>query len=95
MVPSFTDIQKFWEEALKLQREFIESLSSTIKLVSGFSVMSKDIAVFRAKIQSGGRISIPEAEKIALNLQEGDVVKVIVIKEGGEKNGSERNDGSG
>ncbi|MDK2877057.1 MAG: hypothetical protein PWQ22_1467 [Archaeoglobaceae archaeon] len=56
MVPSFTDIQKFWEEALKLQREFIESLSSTIKLVSGFSVMSKDIAVFRAKIQSGGRM---------------------------------------
>ncbi len=95
MVPSFTDLQKFWEDALRLQREFIESLSSTIKLVSGFSVMSKDIAVFRAKIQAGGRISIPEAEKIALKLQDGDVVKVIIVKEGGEKYGDEGNDGGG
>ncbi len=95
MVLSFTDLQKFWEDALKLQREFIESLSSTIKLFSGFSVMNKDIAVFRARIQAGGRISIPEAEKIALKLEDGDVVKVIILKEGGDKNGNEGNDGSG
>jgi len=95
MVPNLAELAKLWEETLRLQREFIESLSSTIKLVSGFSVMSRDIAVFRAKIQAGGRISIPEAEKVALKLQDGDVVKVIILKEGGEGNGNEGFDGSG
>ncbi|MCS7144582.1 MAG: AbrB/MazE/SpoVT family DNA-binding domain-containing protein [Archaeoglobaceae archaeon] len=95
MVPSFGDFQKFWEDALKWQREFIESLSSAIKLMSGFSIMSKDLAVFRAKIQAGGRISIPEAEKIALGIKDGDVVKVIIVKEGGERYGDEGVDGSG
>ncbi|MCX8172609.1 MAG: hypothetical protein N3D09_03225 [Archaeoglobaceae archaeon] len=94
MVPSFGDLQKFWEEALKWQKEFIESLSSAIKLVSGFSVMSKELAVFRAKIQAGGRISIPEAEKIALGLRDGDVVKVIILKEGGGGDGDEGVGGS-
>ncbi|MCQ4153823.1 MAG: hypothetical protein HA489_02665 [Archaeoglobales archaeon] len=95
MVPNFADIQRLWEETLRLQKEFIESLSSTIKLFSGFSFMSKEIAVFRARIQAGGRISIPEAEKIALRLEDGDVVKVIIVKEGGEKYGDEGVSGSG
>lgn len=95
MVPNFTEIQRFWEDAMRLQREFMETLSSIMKLVSAFSVLSKDIAVFRAKIQAGGRISIPEAEKIALGIHDGDVVKVILVREGGERYGDERIDGSG
>ena len=75
---NFADLQKLWEETLKLQREFIESLLSAIKLFLGFSITSKEIAVFRARIQAGGRISIPEAERIALKLEDGDVVKVII-----------------
>ncbi len=38
-------------------------------------------AVFRARIQKGGRIAIPEIEREALNLSEGDIVKIILIKE--------------
>ncbi|MEM1578150.1 MAG: AbrB/MazE/SpoVT family DNA-binding domain-containing protein [Archaeoglobaceae archaeon] len=95
MVPNLAEIQKFWEEVMRVQREFMETLSSMLRFFSGFSILSKDIAVFRAKIQTGGRISIPEAEKIALGLQDGDVVKVIIVKEGGERYGNEGVSGSG
>ncbi len=37
-------------------------------------------AVFRARIQKGGRIAIPEIEREALGLEEGDIVKIILIK---------------
>ncbi|MCS7143674.1 MAG: hypothetical protein NZ879_01485 [Archaeoglobaceae archaeon] len=95
MVPNFSELQKLWGDALKLQREFMETISSMLKLVSGFSIMSKDIAVFRARIQTGGRISIPEAEKMVLSLNEGDIVKVIIVKEGGGNYGDEGVYGSG
>uniref|UniRef100_A0A7J2TLI2 SpoVT-AbrB domain-containing protein n=1 Tax=Archaeoglobus fulgidus TaxID=2234 RepID=A0A7J2TLI2_ARCFL len=94
MVPNL-DFQKIWEEALRLQREFVETISSMMKLISGFSIMNRNMAVFRAKIQAGGRISIPEAEKIVLGISDGDIVKVIIIKEGGEKYGDEGISGSG
>jgi len=36
-------------------------------------------AMFKTTVQSGGRISIPEAERQALNIEEGDLVQVIII----------------
>jgi AbrB family looped-hinge helix DNA binding protein len=36
-------------------------------------------AMFKTTVQTGGRISIPEAERQALNIEEGDLVQVIVI----------------
>ena len=43
-------------------------------------------AIYKARIQKGGRIKIPEEERSALELKEGDVVQVIIIplKEGKE-----------
>ena len=43
-------------------------------------------AIYKARIQKGGRIKIPEEERSALRLKEGDVVQVIIIplKEGEE-----------
>ena len=35
--------------------------------------------MFKTTVQTGGRISIPEAERQALNIEEGDLVQVIVI----------------
>jgi AbrB family looped-hinge helix DNA binding protein len=35
--------------------------------------------MFKTTVQSGGRISIPEAERQALNIEEGDLVQVIVV----------------
>jgi len=39
----------------------------------------EDQATFKTRITSGGRISIPDAEREALNLQEGDLVQVVLI----------------
>lgn len=36
-------------------------------------------AVFKTRIQKGGRLSIPEGERDALGLGEGDLVQVIII----------------
>ncbi len=36
-------------------------------------------AMFKTNVQSGGRISIPEAERQALGIEEGDLVQVIII----------------
>ena len=35
--------------------------------------------MFKTNVQSGGRISIPEAERQALGIEEGDLVQVIII----------------
>ena len=35
-------------------------------------------AIFKVKVRSGGRISIPEAEREALGIREGDIVQVIL-----------------
>lgn len=36
-------------------------------------------ATFKTRVQSGGRISIPDAEREALDIDEGDIVQTIVI----------------
>ncbi|WP_290900681.1 AbrB/MazE/SpoVT family DNA-binding domain-containing protein [Ferroglobus sp.] len=85
MVPEyFKEFQKFWGEFLKTQEEMLRNLTSMFDFSLKFNVLRNDIAVFRAKVQSGGRISIPEADRQALNIKEGDVVKVIIVKEGGD-----------
>ena len=35
--------------------------------------------MFKTTVQSGGRISIPDAERKALRIEEGDLVQVILI----------------
>ncbi len=35
--------------------------------------------MFKTTVQTGGRISIPEAERNALGIEEGDLVQVIII----------------
>lgn len=36
-------------------------------------------AVFKTRVQKSGRVSIPDAEREALGIEEGDLVQVIVI----------------
>lgn len=37
------------------------------------------MAMFKTRVQSGGRISIPDAEREALDIEEGDIVQTVVI----------------
>lgn len=41
--------------------------------------MAGHAAVFKTRIQQSGRVSIPDAEREALGLEEGDLVQVVVI----------------
>lgn len=36
-------------------------------------------AVFKTRVQSGGRISIPDAERDVLDIEEGDIVQAFII----------------
>lgn len=88
VVDYLKEMQKLWENTLKMQTNLIEMITIALNNVIKLNPIQGNTAIFRAKVQSGGRISIPEADRIALDLKEGDVVKVIVIKEsGGERSG--------
>ncbi len=47
--------------------------------ISALGSMSVRTAVFKTRVQSGGRISIPDAEREALDIDDGDLVQTIVI----------------
>ncbi|MFC7007221.1 AbrB/MazE/SpoVT family DNA-binding domain-containing protein [Halalkalicoccus salilacus] len=47
--------------------------------LSQLSAMSMEAATFKTRVQSGGRISIPDAEREVLGIDEGDIVQTIVI----------------
>jgi bifunctional DNA-binding transcriptional regulator/antitoxin component of YhaV-PrlF toxin-antitoxin module len=40
--------------------------------------MSVETATFKTRVQSGGRISIPDVEREALGIDEGDIVQATV-----------------
>lgn len=47
--------------------------------ISDLSEVSASTAVFKTRVQSGGRISIPDAEREALDISEGDLVQTFVL----------------
>ena len=78
----FETIQKTWNELTEFQQNMLQTFATMSKSFAQLNVMNNNMAVFRAKVQSGGRISIPEADRQAMKINDGDVVKVILIKEG-------------
>ncbi|MFC4990168.1 MULTISPECIES: AbrB/MazE/SpoVT family DNA-binding domain-containing protein [Saliphagus] len=65
----------------ELFRQFLEASSPTES--SGVNPMTNPLststATFKARVQSGGRISVPEPEREALDIEEGDIVQTIVV----------------
>jgi hypothetical protein len=41
--------------------------------------MGMGSAVFKTRVQSGGRISIPDAEREVLDIEEGDIVQAFIV----------------
>ncbi|MFB6299330.1 MAG: AbrB/MazE/SpoVT family DNA-binding domain-containing protein [Halobacteriales archaeon] len=75
--------QEAGEEAMKQQAEMAKRMFSA-GTGSGFGMsqldaMSRSMAAFKTRVQSGGRISIPDAEREALDIEEGDIVQTVVI----------------
>jgi hypothetical protein len=75
-------------------QEAMERQMSLMKSMSGFPTPEKlsEVAAFKTRVQSGGRISLPEAEREALGIDEGDVVQTFVVPVKTERNRSEKDD---
>jgi hypothetical protein len=76
--------KKAVEQGNQAQRDFIKQFSNLQQdAMQNFFSMLQGItfynAMFKTTVQSGGRISIPEAERQALKIDDGDLVQVIVI----------------
>ena len=75
-------VQQTSEQAVESQQQILRQLlgagSSGGMGMSGLGVMSQT-ATFKTRVQSGGRISIPDAEREALDIEEGDIVQTVVI----------------
>jgi hypothetical protein len=78
-------LQEMSEDAVEQQtrmfRQFLESSpgGSASGPLGGLGAMGMGSAVFKTRVQSGGRISIPDAEREALDIEEGDIVQTVVV----------------
>lgn len=80
----FTEqMQEMGEQMMTNQQEmmkrFLPAGGSGFDGLSGLGAMSMGTAMFKTRVQSGGRISIPDAEREALDIEEGDIVQTIVL----------------
>ncbi len=78
------DFKKSIEKATEFQQDLLRQFS-TIQynafqnMFSSLQGFTNYNAMFKTNVQTGGRISIPEAERQALGIEEGDLVQVIII----------------
>lgn len=79
--------KKFFEEvtesAVSQQIDFaretaLGQIDAMRTLLSTFQRLSQ-FAMFKTTVQSGGRISIPEAERHSVGIADGDFVQVIIL----------------
>jgi hypothetical protein len=83
-----TDPMEAYKKAMtkgsEAQKDFIRQFSNIQQdaMQNYFAVLQSltfNNAMFKTTVQSGGRISIPEAERQALKIEDGDLVQVIVV----------------
>jgi len=73
-------VQTAGERAFEQQNELLRRLlAPSMDAGSGLDAMSRSTATFKTRVQSGGRISIPDAEREALGIEEGDIVQTVVV----------------
>ncbi len=62
-----------------IRRIFSLQMDAMSNFTNMLQIFTRSNAVFKTTVQSNGRISIPEAERKALGIDEGDLVQVIII----------------
>jgi hypothetical protein len=80
--PMFKAFQQATESATRSQQELFQQLLTGGGDRSGLAPQlgsMSQMAMFKTRVQSGGRISIPDAEREALDIQEGDIVQTVVV----------------
>ena len=65
------------EKQQELFKQMFTGMSGGVDM-NDLSAMT-NTATFKTRVQSGGRISIPDAEREALDIEEGDIVQTVVI----------------
>ena len=80
--PMFKGMQQASESAMEQQQQLLQQLFAGGGMPSfdmnQLGAMSQ-MATFKTRVQSGGRISIPDAEREALGIEEGDIVQTVVL----------------
>ncbi|MFW6449027.1 MAG: AbrB/MazE/SpoVT family DNA-binding domain-containing protein [Halobacteriota archaeon] len=70
------------EDAAEMQRQWLSQMAEFGGMSGdglGPTPLQLGTATFKTRVQSNGRISIPEAEREALDIAEGDIVQAVVI----------------
>ena len=67
------------ESQQELMTRMMQASSNPFDTGSSLGPMNMGTATFKARVQSGGRISIPGPEREALDIEEGDIVQTIVV----------------
>jgi hypothetical protein len=79
----FKAFQETGEQAMEQQQELLQQMMQAGSGVGGLDMNQlgamSQTATFKTRVQSGGRISIPDAEREALDIEEGDIVQTVVI----------------
>ena len=77
----FEMFQETSEQAVEQQQEFLQNLMGGFGSGVDMNHLSAvtQTATFKTRVQSGGRISIPDAEREALDIEEGDIVQTVVL----------------
>lgn len=63
----------------ELFQQFMQASTGGSDAMTDLRGLTMGSAMFKTRVQSGGRISIPDAEREALDIGEGDIVQTIVI----------------
>ena len=76
-------VEKIAEDAVAKQIDFaresaLTQMDAMRTFLSAFQRLTQ-FAMFKSTVQSGGRISIPEAERQTVGIEDGDLVQVIIF----------------
>lgn len=74
-------VQQAGEQAINGQQKVLRQLVGQAGPSSASSRLGElsQTATFKTRVQSGGRISIPDVEREALDIQEGDIVQTVIV----------------
>jgi len=81
-IEKVTEFQDLLRQFSSIQYNAFQNMFSSLQGFTNYNAM------FKTNVQTGGRISIPEAERQALGIEEGDLVQVIIIPITRKKNRS-------
>jgi len=81
--PMLNAWQQAGEQAAEQQQKMFQQLFEAGVGAGGLDMNQlgamSQMATFKTRVQSGGRMSIPDAEREALDIDEGDIVQTVVI----------------